>query len=176
MEALIQAKDQGIVKHLGITGHFRPDCLVEAIRRYPFDTVLLAVNAAERFHYSFEETLLPLAVERQMGIIAMKLTGRRRILSSYVPPPEEDQKRSWEGSAVIAKSAGTLNMREAMYYALSLPISTAIVGVDTIAQLEENVRLAREFTPLSAGQMTAVAGKAEPVARQAMFYKFFDRK
>jgi aryl-alcohol dehydrogenase-like predicted oxidoreductase len=176
MEALIQAKDQGIVKHLGITGHFRPDCLVEAIRRYPFDTVLLAVNAAERFHHSFEETLLPLAVERQMGIIAMKLTGRRRILSSYVPPPEEEQKRSWEGSAVISTRPGTLNMREAMYYALTLPISTAIVGVDNLAQLEENVRLAREFTPLSAGQMAAVAGKAEPVARQAMFYKFFDRK
>jgi aryl-alcohol dehydrogenase-like predicted oxidoreductase len=40
MEALIQAKERRVVKHLGITGHFRPDCLIEAIRRYPFDTVL----------------------------------------------------------------------------------------------------------------------------------------
>jgi hypothetical protein len=175
MEALIQAREQGVVKHLGITGHFRPDCLIEAIRRYPFDTVLLAVNAAERFHYSFEETLIPLAVERQLGIVAMKLTGRRRILSSYVPPPEDAQKRSWEGSAVVATSAGTLSMREAMYYALTLPVSTAIVGVDTVAQLEENVRLAREFTPLSNAQMTAIARRAERVAKQAMFYKFFDR-
>jgi hypothetical protein len=176
MEALIQAKEQGVVKHLGITGHFRPDCLMEAIRRYPFDTVLLAVNAAERFHFSFEEKLIPLAVEKQMGIIAMKLTGRRRILSSYVPPPQADQARSWEGSAVVATSPGTLNMREAMYYALTLPISTAIVGIDNVAQLEENVRLAREFTPLADTQMAAIAGKAEIVARQAMFYKFFDRR
>ena len=153
MEALIQAREQGTVKHLGITGHFRPDCLIEAIRRYPFDTVLLAVNAAERFHYSFEEKLVPLAVEKQMGIIAMKLTGRNRILSSYVPPPVEAQKRSWEGSAVVATSPGTLSMREAMYYALTLPISTAIVGVENVAQLEENIRLAREFTPLSDAQM-----------------------
>jgi len=175
MEALIQARDQGMVKHLGITGHFRPDCLIEAIRRHPFDTVLLAVNAADTFHYSFAEKLIPLAVEKQMGIIGMKLTGRNRILSSYVPPPEEAQKRSWEGSAVVATSPGTLSMREAMYYALTLPISTAIVGVETVAQLEENIRLAREFTPLSDAQMGAIAGKAESVARQAMFYKFFDR-
>jgi aryl-alcohol dehydrogenase-like predicted oxidoreductase len=176
VEALIQAREQGLVKNLGITGHFRPDCLIEAIRRYPFDTVLLAVNAADKFHYSFAEKLIPLAVEKQMGIVGMKLTGRSRILSSYVPPPEEAQKRSWEGSAVIARSPGTLSMREAMYYALTLPISTAIVGVDTVAQLEENVRLAREYTPLSDSQMAIIAGKAESVARQSMFYKFFDRK
>ena len=176
VEALVQAREQGLVKNLGITGHFRPDCLIEAIRRYPFDTVLLAVNAADKFHYSFAEKLIPLAVEKQMGIIGMKLTGRSRILSSYVPPPEEAQKRSWEGSAVIARSPGTLSMREAMYYALTLPISTAIVGVDTVAQLEENVRLAREYTPLSDSQMAIIAGKTESVARQSMFYKFFDRK
>jgi aryl-alcohol dehydrogenase-like predicted oxidoreductase len=176
MEALIQARDQGTVKHLGITGHFRPDCLIEAIRRHPFDTVLLAVSAADPFHFSFAEKLIPLAVEKQMGIIGMKLTGRSRILSSYVPPPEDAQKRSWEGSAVVATRPGTLDMREAMYYALTLPVSTAIVGVETIAQLEENVRLARDFTPLSSAQMASVAGKAEVVARQSMFYKFFDRK
>jgi aryl-alcohol dehydrogenase-like predicted oxidoreductase len=175
MEALIRAREEGVVKHLGITGHFRPDCLVEAIRRHPFDTVLLAVNAAERFHFSFEETLIPLAVEKQMGIIAMKLTGRQRILASYVPPPAEAQRQSWEGSAVVATRPGTLTMRDAMYYALTLPVSTAIVGIDNVAQLEENVRLAREFTPLTRAQMDTIAGKAESVARQAMFYKFFDR-
>jgi aryl-alcohol dehydrogenase-like predicted oxidoreductase len=66
-------------------------------------------------------------------------------------------------------------MRDAMYYALTLPVSTAIVGIDNVAQLEENVRLAREFTPLTRAQMDTIAGKAESVARQAMFYKFFDR-
>lgn len=175
MEALIQAKEQGMVKNLGLTGHFRPDSLIEAIRRFPFDTILLAINAADRFDHPFATELIPLAVEKQMGIVGMKLTGRRRILSSYVPPSEEDQKHSWEGSAVIARRPGTLDMREAMYYALTLPISTAIVGVDNLEQLEENVRLARDFTPLSDAQMAAIAGKTEGVAQQAMFYKFFDR-
>ena len=51
--------------------------------------------------------------------------------------------------AVQAHTPGTLSMREAVYYALSLPVSTIIIGCDSIAQLEENVTLAREYTPLS---------------------------
>ena len=66
-------------------------------------------------------------------------------------------------------------MREAMYYSLSLPISTAIVGVDSLAQLEENVRLAQAFTPFSELQMAALARRAEPVARQALFFRFYQR-
>jgi aryl-alcohol dehydrogenase-like predicted oxidoreductase len=66
-------------------------------------------------------------------------------------------------------------MREAMYYALSLPVSTVIIGCDSIPQLEENVQLARDFTPLSAHQMTTLAARAEPVSKQAMFFKFVSR-
>jgi aryl-alcohol dehydrogenase-like predicted oxidoreductase len=174
MEALIEARDQKMVRHLGITGHHRPECLIEGINRFPFDCILLAVNAADKHHYSFMQELLPLAVEKQMGIIGMKLTGRSRLLSSWTPPPLERQKRMWEG-IVEAKTPGTLTMREAMYYCLSLPISTAIIGIDSLAQLEENVRLAQEFTPFSEAQLAALAQRAEPVSKQALFFRFFDR-
>src|ERR1700722_12804961 len=97
MEALLEARDQKIVRYLGITGHYRPDALMEAIHRYPFDTILMAVNAADPHHYSFSEQLLPLAVEKQMGIVGMKVPARGRILSSWTPPPIEQQKHSWEG-------------------------------------------------------------------------------
>jgi aryl-alcohol dehydrogenase-like predicted oxidoreductase len=66
-------------------------------------------------------------------------------------------------------------MREAMYYSLSLPVSTVIIGCDNVQQLEENVQLAREFTPLSAHQMSALNARAEPVSKQAMFFKFVTR-
>ena len=155
MEALLQARDQKIVRYLGITGHYRPDALIEAIHRYPFDTILMAVNAADPHHYSFSEQLLPLAVEKQMGIIGMKVPARGRILSSWTPPPIEQQKHSWEGM-VLAPTPGTLDMRQAMYYSLSLPVSTVIIGCDSIAQLEQNVQLAREFTPLNQQQMVAL--------------------
>ena len=52
MEALLEARDEKIVRYLGITGHYRPDALIEAIHRHPFDTILMAVNAADPHHYS----------------------------------------------------------------------------------------------------------------------------
>ena len=174
MEALRQAQEQKMVRYLGITGHFRPEPLMEAVRRHPFDTILMALNAADRHHYSFLEQLLPLAVEKQMGIIGMKVPGRSRLLASWTPPPLEQQRHSWEG-AVIATTPGPLTMREALYYSLSHPVSTAIIGCDSIAQLEENVQLAREFTPLSEHQMASLAARSEPVSRQALFFRFVNR-
>lgn len=174
MEALRQAHEQKIVRHLGITGHYRPDALAEGIRRYPFDCILMALSAADPHHFSFMDSLLPLAVEKKMGIIGMKVPGRSRLLSSWTPPPLEAQQHSWEG-AVLATRPGTLDMREAMYFTLSLPVSTVIIGCDSIQQLEENVRLAREFTPLSGTQMHALTAKAEPVAKPALFFRFVSR-
>ncbi len=173
MEALLEARDQKMVRFLGITGHFRPEPLIDCIHRYPFDTILMAVNAADPHHFSFSEQLLPLAVEKQMGIIGMKVPARGRILSSWTPPPIEQQKHSWEGM-VLAPTPGTLDMRQAMYYSLSLPVSTVIIGCDSVAQLEQNVQLAREFTPFSEKQMIALAQKAEPVSKQALFFRFYD--
>jgi len=174
MEALLEAQDQKIVRYLGITGHYRPDALIEAIHRHPFDTILMAVNAADPHHFSFSEQLLPLAVEKQMGIIGMKVPARGRILSSWTPPPIEQQKHMWEGM-VLAPTPGTLDMRQAMYYSLSLPVSTVIIGCDSTAQLEENVQLAREFTPLSQTQMAALTEKAQPVSKQSLFFRFYER-
>jgi hypothetical protein len=173
MEALLQARDQKMVRFLGITGHFRPEPLIDCIHRYPFDTILMAVNAADPHHFSFSEQLLPLAVEKQMGIVGMKIPARGRILSSWTPPPIEQQKHSWEGM-VLAPTPGTLDMQQAMYYALSLPISTVIIGCDSVAQLEHNVQLARGFTPFNEKQMAGLVQKAEPVSKQALFFRFYD--
>jgi aryl-alcohol dehydrogenase-like predicted oxidoreductase len=175
MEALLEMQQQKVVRYLGITGHYRPEALMECIRRHPFDTILMAINAADPHHYSFNQELLPLAVERQMGIIGMKVPGRSRLLSSWTPPSIEAQKHSWEGMTIQTTTSGTLTMREAMYYTLSRPVSTVIIGCDNIAQLEENVQLAREFTPLSDGQATELVAKAEPVAKPSLFFRFYDR-
>jgi aryl-alcohol dehydrogenase-like predicted oxidoreductase len=174
MEALLEMKEQGVVRNLGITGHYRPDSLMECIHRYPFDTILMAINAADPHHFSFNNELLPLAVEKQMGIIGMKIPARGRLLSNWTPPSLEDQKHSWEGM-VLAPTPGTMIMREAMYYALSRPISTVIIGCDTIKQLEENVEHARNFTPLSDAQAAELVARAEPVSKPSLFFRFYDR-
>jgi hypothetical protein len=166
MEALRQAREQKMVRFLGVTGHADPEVLMEALRRFEFDTLLLALNAADPHHLSFAEKLLPMAVEKQMGIIGMKIPARGRILESWTPPPL-DQQREIERPA----RPGTLKFREALYYVLSLPVSTVIVGCDSVAQVEENVALARAFTPLSPSQMAALTARAEPVAKQALFFR-----
>ncbi len=166
VEALVKARQEKIVRFIGVTGHADPNVLLEAIRRFPFDTILMAVNAADPHHMSFTDRLLPTAVEKEMGIIGMKIPARGRILSSWTPPPIEKQPASYATSR-----SGTLTMSEAMRYTLSHPVSTVIIGIDTIAQLDENVEIARTFTPLSAAQMAAVAAKAEPVKRQALFFR-----
>jgi uncharacterized protein len=175
MEALLEMQEQKVVRYLGVTGHYRPDALIEAIHRHDFDMILMAMNAADPHHYSFNEELLPLAVEKQMGIIGMKIPGRGRILSTWTPPPIEQQKHSWEGMTIQTSSPGTLKMREAMYYTLSKPVSTVIIGCDTIAQLEENVQLAREFTPLNEKQQTELVARVEPCAKPSLFFRFYDR-
>jgi aryl-alcohol dehydrogenase-like predicted oxidoreductase len=169
------ARDQKMVRHLGITGRFRPEALIECINRFPFDTVLMGVNAADKYYYSFEKDLLPLAVEKQMGIIGMKVMARGRILSSWTPPPVEEQKHSWEGRGAVTTIPGTLTKQETFFYTLSLPISTAIIGCDSVEQVEECVQLARSFTPLNQAQMAALESKVEPVAKQALFFRLMPR-
>ncbi len=175
IEALTQMHNQKVVRHLGITGRFRPDVLIESIRRFPFDTVLFGVNAADKYHYPFEKDLLPLAVEKQMGIVGMKVMARGRILSSWTPPPVEVQKHSWEGQGAIATTPGTLTKQETFFYNMSLPLSTAVIGCDSVEQVEECAELARIFNPLSHAQMEALEAKVEPIAKQALFFRLMPR-
>ena len=164
IEAFVEARDQGIVRHLGISGHADPDVLIDAIERFPFDAVLMALNAADPFHLSFKEKLLPLAVEREMGIIGMKIPARGLILSSWMPP--EDPESRYAGTV-----PGTLKMKEALRYVLSLPVSTVNIGCDSIAQLEENVAIARDFNPLNESQLAELEQRAEPVHEQSLFFR-----
>jgi uncharacterized protein len=174
MEALLEMQQQKVVRFLGVTGHYRPEALIDAVDRHPFDAILMSLNAADSHIHSFTDHLLPLVVEKQMGIIGMKVPARGRLLSSWAPPPLEQQQHSWEGSA-IATRPGVMNMREAMKFTLSHPVSTVIIGCDNIAQLEENVQIARDFTPLSQSQMVALNTLAAPVAKQSLFFRFTDR-
>jgi len=165
LEAFQRAKEQKLVRYLGLSGHTDPEVLMEAIKRFPFDTVLMAFNAADPHHLSFRG-LLDLAVEREMGIIGMKIPARGRLLKGYTPPPADQQR----GTVKITRS-GTLTIQEAMRYALSFPLSTVILGVDNLTQLEEDVAIARNFTPLTPRQLAQLEEKAGPVAGQSLWFR-----
>src|SRR5436305_3123055 len=96
LEALLEARSAGRVRFLGLTGHHDPAILLEAMRRFDFDTLLVALNAADVHSLSFIRTVLPEARRRKMGVIGMKVCAQTRLL-------------------------GRLSMAEAMGYVLSLP-------------------------------------------------------
>lgn len=166
LEALERARAEGMVRFVGLSGHTDPDVLAAAMRRHRFDCVLMALNAADPHHLPFQRELLPLAVEQELGVIGMKIPARGRLLHAFAPPPIDQQR-----AAIKATRPGTLTMKEAMRYVLSLPVSTVIVGVDSVAQLEENVAIARAFVPLGAAQLAALERKAEPVGRSALWFR-----
>ncbi len=149
IEALEEAREQGMVRFLGITGHYEPNVLMDGINRFDFDTILMALNAADRHVDSFIETLLPVAVKKNLGIIGMKIPARGRMF-------RED---------------GINSMCDAMCYVLTLPVSTVIVGCDTVEQLEENVTIAKEFKPLTKTKMVELETLTKPYATDAAFFR-----
>lgn len=149
IEALVQARDEGIVRFLGITGHYDPDVLLDGINRFDFDTILMALNPADPHFLPFATALLPAANAKQMGVIAMKIPARSRVF----------------------RDDGITSMKDAMTWVLSHSVSTVIVGCDTVAQLEENVQIATDFEPLGAGEMARISGLTEHYAADAAFFK-----
>jgi len=122
LEAAIQAREDGLVKNISISCHTDPQILVEAIQRFPFDSALIATSALDHFIFSFVEEFLPLANARGVATIGMKVLG----LGSL-----------------------THEIERSLRYAFSLPLSTVIVGMESMAQLEQNLAIAESFTPMS---------------------------
>jgi predicted aldo/keto reductase-like oxidoreductase len=166
IKALEKAKSEGMVRHLGITGHYEPLILLEAIKRFPFDQILMAINAADVHYLSFKNYLLPEVQKQQIGIVGMKVATRGRMLSTWTPPPIADQP-----ARMATPKPGTINIKEALSYNMSLPVSTTIIGIDNVAQIEEDVQIASEFSPLSEAQMKEIEYKTLPIVRQGLYFR-----
>jgi uncharacterized protein len=149
LQALIEAKEQGLVRFLGLSGHHDPAPLMQAIRDFDFEVLLMALNPTDPHLHPFATELLPLANEKGMGVVAMKLACRGRIF----------------------RPGGLTSMRDSMHYTLSHPISTVIIGVDDVAQLEENVAIAADFQPMAPARMREVEALTASYAAEAAFFK-----
>lgn len=147
LEALIQAKAEGRVKNLGITGHHDPAILLEAMRRFAFDTVLVALNAADVHRLPFISTVVAEAVKQNMGVIAMKACAQQRVLAR-------------------------LTMAEALGYVWSIPgVSLAIVGCETPAEVDENADIARMFQRFPDEKMRELEARTSRDALQMSYFK-----
>jgi aryl-alcohol dehydrogenase-like predicted oxidoreductase len=149
VKAMERAINEKMVRFVGITGHESPAVLKALSERYEFDSVLVALNAADKHHDPFIENFLPSAVSENMGIVGMKIPARDRIFGH----------------------GGIITIKEAMEYVMSLPVSTIIIGIDDIAQLEENIKIAQNFKPLTADQMLAIEAKTKPYYKELQFFK-----
>jgi predicted aldo/keto reductase-like oxidoreductase len=134
--ALIEARDRGLVRFIGITGHARPEILGHALTQYRFDTVLVALGIIDRLVTSPETFLLPRARENNTGVIAMKVFGHGKVA----------------------------DRKSAFNYSLALPgVSLAIIGLDNEKQIDEAIALAIDFEQLSDAGREQLVEKVRPV-------------
>ena len=134
LEALAAAKQQGKVRFVGFTGHKNPSIHLDMLNRgFHFDTVQMPINPFDPSYRSFEEQVLPVALKKGMAVFSMKSMGG-------------------SGEPI---SHGALTPTEALSYAMSVPgISTTISGMDSMAVLDQNLEILRNFQPLSETQMS----------------------
>jgi aryl-alcohol dehydrogenase-like predicted oxidoreductase len=132
IEALDEAKKAGKVRFVGFTGHKHPDIHLRMLsHHYPFDSVQMPLNCFDASYRSFEKQVLPEVNQRGMAALGMKsLCGG--------------------GQAIINMP---VTVQEALRYAMSLPVSVTISGVDSLNVLHQNLAVARGFKPLSDQQM-----------------------
>jgi uncharacterized protein len=150
--ALMKAKALGLTQFVGLSGHNRPARFLSAIRHFDIDVLLNAVNFADRHTYNFEETVWPAAARANIGLIAMKVFG-----GAQTPPP-----------STVSHSQMLAEYRDiAFRYALSQPqVSCAVIGMATHQELAENLRRAKSFSPLSAGEERRLHIHGALLARQ----------
>jgi predicted aldo/keto reductase-like oxidoreductase len=139
IEAFEAAKKAGKCRFIGFTGHRDPYAHLEMLKRYDkWDTILMPLHIADSLYLSFEKLVLPVAVQRNLGIQGMKNFGNAKLLQSF-------------------------SAKECLTYVLSLPIHCTAIGCTTIGQLEDDVRTAQSLKPLNEAQLSSLRKRAENI-------------
>jgi uncharacterized protein len=147
-EALAQARKEGKVRFVGFTGHKDPDIHLKMLATgFPFDSVQMPLNPFDANFRSFEQKVLPELNRRGIAALGMKpLQGH--------------------GDAILK---GALTAEEAFRYAMSLPVTTTITGIDKLEVLHQNLKLAQNFQPMSAAEMQALRDRVKQYSADGRF-------
>ena len=146
-EALIQARKEGKVRFIGFTGHKNPQIHLRMLaladqHGLHFDTVQMPLNPFDASFRSFTQHVLPEALRRGMGVIGMKSLGG--------------------GGEPLQQ--GAITVTEALRYAMSLPASVTVSGIDSLQVLRQNLGIAKGFQPMTSDEMTALAARCADYA------------
>jgi predicted aldo/keto reductase-like oxidoreductase len=126
LKGLMEAREQKMARFAGMTSHTNGEVMAKAIERHDLDCVQMALNASRNGR--FEELALPAANAKNLGVIAMKVTGQEFL---------------------VGEGAGKADMNSLLRYSMSLPVTTAVVGMPKPEMLAHNIETARAFSPLS---------------------------
>jgi aryl-alcohol dehydrogenase-like predicted oxidoreductase len=147
IEGLVRAREAGKLRYLGFTGHKLPEihlAMLDAADKngFRFDAVQLPLNVMDAHFESFEARVLPALVERNIGVLGMKSMGSGDILSS-----------------------GVVEAEECLRYALGLPTSVVITGIDSQRVLDQALRVGRSFQPFSDAELEALLARTLDAAQ-----------
>jgi aryl-alcohol dehydrogenase-like predicted oxidoreductase len=144
MKALYKLKDEKVTRFIGVTGHESAEAMNLAIDTYQFDTILTTFNPVPR-RKPFRELVLPNALRKNMGIIAMKVMGGGEGALVVGNPPVKPANGNWYWDEAPHQAEATTLIR----YILGLPVSCADIGMKSLKELEINVTAARDMKPLN---------------------------
>ncbi|HEX3777839.1 MAG TPA: aldo/keto reductase [Polyangiaceae bacterium] len=149
VRALEDAKKQGKVRFVGFTGHKHPRIHQKMLDHgFAFDTVQMPLNCFDASFRSFEQEVLPIALQKKMGVIGMKSLGGH-------------------GRPIIE---GAVTIEEALRYAMSVPgVSVTVSGVDSLEILHQNLAIAGAFKPMTEAEMKALRERVAPLAADGHF-------
>jgi aryl-alcohol dehydrogenase-like predicted oxidoreductase len=159
LDVLLKAKEEGKIRFIGFTGHQNPFAHARMLERTKesdiFDTVLMPVNVLDQSYYSFTQTIMSKAVERNMGILAIKSLADGRFFA-------QKAQAGWTTDDPLIPNY--LSIKEAMHFVWSLPVSVLISGNENAIFMREKIALARSFTEMTADQKTILINKVKNIA------------
>lgn len=130
IHALYQLREQKVARFIGMTSHTDGAVMAKAIEHNDLDCVQMAMNPARALQ--FEELALPAAKKKNLGVILMKVTAQEKL---------------------VGQGAGKADIEPLIRYALSLPVSTAVMGMPRLQFVDQNIAIAASFKPMSANEM-----------------------
>ena len=151
----LKAVKEGKVRYLGFTGHKDPIIHLKMLGMpYDWASVQMPLNVMDVHYRSFQKQVLPVLLQRNIGVLAMKSLG---------------------GNGSIVTKAG-VPVEDALRYVLSLPISTLVSGIDSEKVLDQNLKIVREFKPLTPQERAAIEGQTLAMAGDGRFELFKSSK
>jgi predicted aldo/keto reductase-like oxidoreductase len=151
LEAMIKAKEQGKVRFIGFTGHKSPHIHQQLLTSdIPWDTVQMPINVFDAHFSSFQHKILPLCLEQGIGVLGMKSNAGGHVQESGV----------------------NISPEEALRYALALPVSTVISGMDSVEILRKNMAVANDFEPFGEQEHDELLERARQFAEEGRFEPF----